>query len=431
MKLNENFHVSERSKKMNKSILSSLVWMTFVANSLAFCDQNGQFCAYGTLDESGYNVLTIHSAATGWTSIGIGSSMTSCTEIYLIWKNSKGDLVLSPRNSTSHSMPIFNHVSRSYLTNLQYQAPTWANFAVSIAVPFRLDNNTQLIYANSNTSVVSPEQRNSNFLSHDSFGYISGLDFPNSQVRSLKSQSKVMAGTTDVMGQNQQDTGKWYPGKHLGRLFGLPPMSGGQPPMAGALPPMSGAQPPMSGVQPPMSGVQPGIGQWPVQQPSMTGQPPTLPPSMTGQTPMPGNSQWGPSYNGLLPAAGNGQWAGIQPSMTGQTQIPTNSQWGPSYNGLLPAAGTGQWAGQPSFNYRQQPTWGGQSQVAANGQWGAQQPTYNSQKPVLGNGQYWAGSSSNLQYPQSTWGSLGMSGQTSTGWAGSQQAASSWTGWGS
>jgi hypothetical protein len=91
-------------------------------------------------------------------------------------------------------MPIYNHASRSYLTNHRYQVPAWANLAASIVVPYRLSNLTRFIYASSGSPVQSPDLKNSNFFMHDSKGQFTGLDFPLPIVRSVQAQSKFLDG---------------------------------------------------------------------------------------------------------------------------------------------------------------------------------------------------------------------------------------------
>jgi hypothetical protein len=389
--------------KMNKSgFLSSLVWMSLVPHLFAFCDQTGRFCVYGTTSESGHNVLTIHSAATGWAAIGIGSSMTSCTEMYLIWKNSKGELILSPRNSSSQAMPIYNHVSRSYLTDLQYQAPTWATLAASIVSPDRLDKNTLLIYALSNELVVSPEIKNSNFNQHDSHGQITGIDYPQSKVNSIKAVSKaetlpkaVSKAETLPKAVSKAETLPKTLGHRkdgwLDRLFGFPQQNIGQSSMG-----WNGQQQPGS-----TFGQQQPFNDWAGQAGSIGQQKPG---SSWGQQ-QPGSS-WGQQQPGS-------SWGQQQPASSWGQQQPASS-WGnqrpgSSWGGQQPSSG---WNGQ-SWTGQQQSgnTWGGQQPSAG---WNGQSWTGQQQPVSSWNGQQsWAG-----QRPQTAGVSQGWTGQSGAGWTG-------------
>ena len=364
-----------------------MVWIGLLTYALAICDSTGRYCAYGTTNDAGQNVLTIHSAAKGWTSIGIGTSMLSCTEIYLIWKNSKGELVLSARNSSSHSMPVYNHASRSHLTNPQYQAPEWANLAASIVVPYKLDNDTLLIYASSDSSVQTPDQKNSNFYMHDSKGSLTGLYFPKSSVKSITAPSKALM---DGLITGQMSGGGSNTFGFIDRFFGL------NNPGMGGPGNRQGSQSPTGG------------NAW-GHNPTQVS--PTYPSAWTqGQQ---GSSAWG-QQGAQYPTSSWGQQGSTNPaSAWGQqgAQYPS-SAWG-QQGSTYPASAWGQqgptWNQYPSSAWGQQGSRYGQTQASAwtQGQgssgwnqnaWGQRQSSYYPQSGQA------AWTTTSAQQPRSAWG---------------------------
>lgn len=137
------------------------------------------FCLYGRpVDQK--VLFTIHSSASGWAGIGIGSTMRDA-DMYIFWKNSTGDgYTVSRRVSDGILMPIYNKdLGQLSIVPLDVPAPDWSQLSVSFSLPFSesLHEKTDFIFAHSNFSVENPDSPQSPFLKHNKKGKISGIDF--------------------------------------------------------------------------------------------------------------------------------------------------------------------------------------------------------------------------------------------------------------
>jgi hypothetical protein len=149
-----------------------------VTSASSTCIPN-TFCVYSERSENGEMVLTIHSAAGGWASLGIGASMENAIMI-VGWRNSQGGITLSDRRSTDRSMPRpLRTISK--LLELKVPAPAWANLAFTFSRPLdaadaRITAETVFIYGYSTTPPTQPDDPNSNFAIHTGRGNLGRLD---------------------------------------------------------------------------------------------------------------------------------------------------------------------------------------------------------------------------------------------------------------
>lgn len=165
-----------------------------------FCDFHAKkpgttnmFCLYGRLVEE--NILfTIHSSASGWTGIGIGSTMRDA-DMYVFWKNSTNDgYTVTRRISNGILMPTYNDdFGKISIVPLDVPPPSWSQLSVSFSLPISesLNGKTSYIFAHSNNSVENPDSPKSPFLKHNKKGLITGINFLESNA------SYTQAGSED------------------------------------------------------------------------------------------------------------------------------------------------------------------------------------------------------------------------------------------
>jgi hypothetical protein len=149
-----------------------------VTSASSTCIPN-TFCVYSERSDTGDMVLTIHSAAGGWASLGIGASMENAIMI-VGWRNSQGGITLSDRRSTDRSMPRPS-TSISKIIDLKVPAPSWATLSFTFTRPLeasdvRITAETVFIYGYSTAGPTQPDDPNSNFAIHTGRGNLGRLD---------------------------------------------------------------------------------------------------------------------------------------------------------------------------------------------------------------------------------------------------------------
>jgi hypothetical protein len=163
---------------------NNVTWTT--ANHNKFCDfyakrpdTTNMFCLYGRpVDDR--MLFTIHSSASGWAGLGLGSTMRNA-DMYIFWRNSAGDgYTVSRRISDGVLMPKYNEdMGQISVSPLDVPSPDWAQLSVSFSLPIsdNLSGKTDFIFAHSNFSVETPDSPQSTFSKHNKKGIISGIDF--------------------------------------------------------------------------------------------------------------------------------------------------------------------------------------------------------------------------------------------------------------
>jgi hypothetical protein len=156
------------------------------ANHSMFCDfyakrpgTTNMFCLYGRPVDDRV-LFTIHSSASGWAGVGLGSTMRNA-DMYIFWKNSSGDgYTVSRRISDGVLMPKYNDdLGQISVSPLDVPSPEWAQLSVSFSLPIsdNLSGKTDFIFGHSNFSVENPDSPQSTFSKHNKKGKISGIDF--------------------------------------------------------------------------------------------------------------------------------------------------------------------------------------------------------------------------------------------------------------
>ncbi|KAI8927894.1 hypothetical protein BC831DRAFT_151828 [Entophlyctis helioformis] len=116
-------------------LLQLVVLLSGVQAAGRYCTGSGndQFCVFGAPDASGSNVvLTVHSAATGWVALGLGTSMSGST-MWVGWTNSTNGVTFSTRESTGYRTPAVSPSTSTTLVPLAVPAPAWARIAFSFS----------------------------------------------------------------------------------------------------------------------------------------------------------------------------------------------------------------------------------------------------------------------------------------------------------
>ena len=132
------------------------------------CIVPNKLCVYGR-KENNTVIYTVHSAAKGWTSIAIGTSMKGA-DFYIGWKGTS-KTVLSRRTATGNRMPTPSSNQIASIIPLQKSAPSWATNAFSFSRPISSDNTitaaSPYIYAYSDASPSNIDDPNSSISMHE------------------------------------------------------------------------------------------------------------------------------------------------------------------------------------------------------------------------------------------------------------------------
>ena len=149
---------------------------TVGANGNSFCVPN-TFCVYGKPDGNGSTIFTVHSAAAGWASVGVGSSMTGSI-MYVGWLNSTQGVTFSCRDGTGLNVPQISTRAAvsAKMVSLSVPAPAWAKISFSFSRPSMSAANavsvgSNYIYATAAAAPSMRDDRTSSFPIHDSRGY--------------------------------------------------------------------------------------------------------------------------------------------------------------------------------------------------------------------------------------------------------------------
>ncbi|KAJ3271579.1 hypothetical protein HDV01_006541 [Terramyces sp. JEL0728] len=112
----------------------------------AYCNQN-HYCVYGSKNGSSA-IITVHSAAKGWSAIGNGQGMLN-SDLFVVFKDYSGDYSLVQSRATAFSLPVKNENPSAKIVDLAVPSPSWAGMAYSFSVPVDLFNRNYFSFAGS------------------------------------------------------------------------------------------------------------------------------------------------------------------------------------------------------------------------------------------------------------------------------------------
>ena len=140
-------------------------------NVNGFC-MGQNFCVYGQAQDQEIT-FTLHAAALGWASFGIGKVMDqSC--MYLGWKNSTGGYTVASTRGVGHGQPKLAPVQDLEVVPTTIPAPKWAKLAFSfkrkIGGDCPLTSQSDFIYAYADSLPAFPDQLATAYGRHSSFG---------------------------------------------------------------------------------------------------------------------------------------------------------------------------------------------------------------------------------------------------------------------
>ncbi|KAI8615905.1 hypothetical protein BC830DRAFT_1120264 [Chytriomyces sp. MP71] len=150
------------------------------AQSTYCYDASLTFCVVAVRDEVVRRVsFTMYSSYSGWMGIGTGSQMQGSI-MFVAWKNSRGQMVLSQRAGSGHGTPY--PIATTFIQEISPPSSVTLPVTASMSVTFSLaSNNTILslssalpfIFATSNISPSFPDDPTSNFPQHTLKGTMS------------------------------------------------------------------------------------------------------------------------------------------------------------------------------------------------------------------------------------------------------------------
>jgi hypothetical protein len=145
-------------------MLISYIFLIASAASQICIQPAEKLCVHSKVDGNRI-LITVHSAAKGWTAIGQGASMLSA-KIFNGWKNSSaGYTVVAMKATTYNARPSVADDMATAMA-LQVPAPAWANIAYSYWRPLSSIAVSDFIYAYSDIAPVTPDSPTSVFEKH-------------------------------------------------------------------------------------------------------------------------------------------------------------------------------------------------------------------------------------------------------------------------